>query len=61
MSKRIILRVSPKGVAEIKTSGFTGAECQEATAAVERALGKRVSEELTDEYHAAAPLLAQEE
>lgn len=54
MAKTIRGRVAPNGETTIVTEGFTGAQCQEATKSLEAALGgARISEELTDEYHAA--------
>jgi hypothetical protein len=51
MSKTIQIIVSPTGETKIETSGFTGSSCQDATRALERALGAAVDEQLTGEYY----------
>ena len=51
MTKTIEVIVSPKGETRVETKGFAGAECREASAFVEKALGTRQSETLTAEYH----------
>ena len=40
-----------KGNVQIETKGFPGAECREATAAIEKALGGVESERLTPEFY----------
>ena len=50
--KTITIIVSPTGETSLKTKGFAGAECREASRFVEEALGKRQSEQLTGEFHA---------
>lgn len=48
MSPRCIeVTVSPQGETQIATSGFVGHACQQATAALEQALGLRQSQQLT--------------
>jgi Protein of unknown function (DUF2997) len=54
MSKIIQVIVSPKGETKVETSGFSGSSCQEASRALEQALGGRVDETLTGEYYAAS-------
>jgi hypothetical protein len=49
--KTIEIVVSPKGESKIETKGFSGAGCQEATRAMEQALGAKTSETLTGEYY----------
>ena len=51
--KSIIVTISPDGETKIETKGFTGAECQQASQSLEKALGQRHSETLTAEFHAA--------
>ena len=52
MSNKIIeVIVSPTGETKIETKGFVGAECQQASEFLEKALGQRQSEQLTAEYH----------
>ena len=54
MNKIIEITVSPNGEARVQTKGFTGGECRDASRFVEEALGQRVSETLTAEFHQAA-------
>ncbi|WP_165251973.1 DUF2997 domain-containing protein [Paludisphaera soli] len=51
MSKSIEILVDPKGGASVRTRGFAGSECREASRFVERALGRRTAESLTAEFH----------
>jgi hypothetical protein len=48
--KRIEITVSPEGATSIKTSGFTGSSCRDATRDLERALGMAGREHLLPEY-----------
>lgn len=52
MSKVIQVIVSPTGETKVETSGFTGSSCQEASRALEQALGGRIDETLTGDYYA---------
>lgn len=54
MSKIIQVVVSPKGETKIETMGFTGSSCQEASRALEQALGAKTGETLTGEYYTAS-------
>ncbi|NBT75121.1 DUF2997 domain-containing protein [bacterium] len=54
MSKTIHIVVDPKGGTKIETSGFSGSSCQDATRALEQALGAKVDEQLTGEYYTAS-------
>jgi hypothetical protein len=49
--KTIEITVSPTGETRIETKGFAGSGCREASRFIEQALGKRVSEQLTAEFH----------
>ena len=49
--RRIEITVSPEGVTSIKTSGFTGTSCRDATRELERALGISSRETLLPEFH----------
>jgi hypothetical protein len=49
--KRIEITVSPEGATSIKTSGFTGSSCRDATRDLERALGVAGKESLLSEYY----------
>ncbi len=51
MSKVIEITVDPKGQATVRTRGFAGSECREASKFVEQALGQRTAETLTAEFH----------
>ncbi len=46
----VTITIDGGGKPTIKTEGFAGAACQEATKALERALGKVESEKLTPEH-----------
>ena len=52
--KTIEITVSPTGETQVQTKGFIGGECREASRFVEEALGQRVGETLTTEFHQAA-------
>jgi hypothetical protein len=43
--------VSPQGETQVQTKGFAGASCRAASKFIEEALGQRVSEDLTSEFH----------
>ena len=49
--KLIEITVSPTGQTNVQTMGFVGGECRDASRFVEEALGQRVSESLTAEFH----------
>ena len=48
--KTIEITVSPEGATSIKTSGFTGGSCKDATRELERALGVAGRESLLPDY-----------
>lgn len=54
MSKTIQITISPKGETKIETQGFTGSSCQDATRALETALGSKTSDTMTSEYYTAS-------
>ena len=54
MNEIIEVIVSPTGETTVQTKGFQGASCQDASRFIEAALGQRVGEQLTAEFHAAA-------
>ncbi|MCG8586256.1 MAG: DUF2997 domain-containing protein [Pirellulales bacterium] len=54
MTKTIELVVSPTVETTIKTKGFAGAECQDASRFIEQALGRQINERLTAEFHSAS-------
>lgn len=43
--------VSLTGQTSVETKGFTGSSCQDASRFLETALGQRMSDRLTAEYH----------
>ena len=49
--KKIEITVSPEGATSIKTSGFSGSSCKDATRDLERALGVASKETLLPEFH----------
>ena len=51
-TKTIEITVSPEGATSIKTSGFTGGSCRDATRDLERALGVSTRETLLPEFYA---------
>jgi hypothetical protein len=53
-TKTIEITVSPEGATSIKTSGFTGSSCRDATRDLERALGVAGKESLLPEYYGKA-------
>ena len=50
-TKTIEITVSPEGATSIKTTGFTGPSCRDATRDLERALGVSGRESLLPEYY----------
>lgn len=56
MTKSIEVTISPKGETRIETKGFAGAECRQASKFLEQALGPRLAEQLTAEFHSRAPV-----
>ena len=48
--KKIEITVSPEGATSIKTMGFSGSSCKDATRDIERALGVSGRESLLPEY-----------
>ena len=51
-TKTIEITVSPEGATSIKTSGFTGSSCKDATRDLEKALGVSGHESLLPEFYA---------
>ena len=49
--KKIEITISPEGVTSIKTTGFTGGSCRDATRDLERALGVSGTEHLLPEFY----------
>ncbi len=51
VDKKIEITVSPEGSVSIKTQGFTGGSCRDATRDLERALGVSSNESLLPEFY----------
>ena len=50
--KRVIeITVAPDGQTKVETKGFIGNACRLASEFIEKALGKRLGEQLTSEFH----------
>jgi len=52
--QKIEITVSPGGSVSIKTAGFTGSSCKDATRDIERALGVAGRESLLPEFYGQA-------
>ena len=53
MTRTIEIFVTPDGKTTVRTRGFVGSSCQDASRFIERALGQRAEEELTSEFYQA--------
>ena len=51
MMQLIELIISPTGETKVETKGFAGSSCRAASKFVEEALGQRLGEQLTSEFH----------
>lgn len=54
MPEQVIVEISPTGEVSVKTQGFTGATCKQATKALEAALGNTLKDDHTREFHQGA-------
>lgn len=54
MPQVITVEITPQGVATVTSAGFSGASCTQATAALEKALGKVTADQKTPEFHQGA-------
>ncbi len=54
MTKIIEITVTTKGETSVQTKGFAGSSCRDASRFIEQALGQRLEEQLTAEFHQAA-------
>ena len=61
MNKRIEITVAPDGSTKVETKGFAGTECQQASRFVEVALGRRVGEQLTEEFYSERAAIEQKQ
>lgn len=48
------ITIAPDGSTQVETRGFAGASCRQASRFIEQALGERLRETLTAEFHAAS-------
>jgi len=48
---KIEIIVSPDGNVTVTTAGFSGQSCRDASKFIEQALGQRINEQLTAEFH----------
>jgi hypothetical protein len=53
MTKTIEIIVTPEGRTSVQTIGFAGSSCRDASRFIEEALGRRLNERLTPEFHQA--------
>jgi hypothetical protein len=53
--KTIVVIVQPNGETKIKTKGFSGSTCKDASRFLEQALGVASSDQMTAEFHQQAP------
>ena len=51
--KQIIITIDPTGGTKIETKGYTGPSCKAGSRWLEEALGQRVKETLTPDFHKA--------
>ena len=61
MNKTIEIIVSPTGQTAVQTKGFAGSSCRDASKFIEGALGQRLEEKLTAEFHQTAPVEQQQQ
>jgi hypothetical protein len=54
MNRQFEIIVSAKGETTVTTKGFTGPSCRDASHFIEQALGQRIDEKLTTEFHQTA-------
>jgi hypothetical protein len=54
--RTIEITINPKGETTITTKGFAGSSCRDASRSLEDALGQRIGEQLTAEFHQAQPI-----
>ena len=54
--KIIEITVTPTGETFVKTKGFAGNSCRDASRFIETALGQRIHETLTAEFHQQQPV-----
>jgi len=55
MRQTIEIIVTPEGNTSVRTLGFVGPSCRDASRFLEEALGRSVGEQLTAEFHESQP------
>lgn len=53
--RSIEIVVSPDGQTKVETKGFTGSDCRQASEFIEKALGQRTGERMTQEFYQQQP------
>ena len=61
MSQTIEILVTPEGRTSVQTLGFSGPSCREASKFIEQALGQRLAERVTAEFHQSQTIQQQQE
>jgi len=51
LTRTIEIIVSPTGETRVQTKGFAGQSCREGSKFIEQALGQRIGQQLTAEFH----------
>jgi hypothetical protein len=54
---KIEIIVAPDGKTTVQTKGFEGTSCKEGSRFLEQALGSRLHEQVTSEFHQQEPVL----
>ena len=54
--KIVEILITPKGETTVQTKGFAGQSCRDASKFIEQALGQRVGEQLTADFHQVEPI-----
>ena len=54
--RTIEIIVAPDGKTTVQTKGFQGASCREGSRFLEQALGNRISEQVTADFHQSHPV-----
>lgn len=56
MRQTIEILVTPEGNTSVRTLGFVGPSCRDASRFLEKALGRSIGEKLTAEFHESQPV-----
>jgi hypothetical protein len=60
MTKIIEITITSKGETSVQTKGFAGSSCRDASRFIEQALGQRIDEQFTAEFHQAQTIEQQQ-